>query len=245
MDRLSDAILGSLAETEPQVSIQRFHLDPAEIERSVHDDLARGQLSPVETRRYTAMAGAFAAAHRRYDEAAEYQQRVLNLCQPDCPPAELAGACYDLANTQLALKQFAEAEANFNRAAHVCLEHQIQPMLAMVLCNLGVVLQRQNRIDDALRSLDVARRTFSAIGNPPAEAHVLDCAARVLAQAGRRDEAEEAWRSALALYDGIDNPAMRDVREHGRDDLLEKLRGYLEQTGQAGKLAAIAAEVRR
>lgn len=242
LDRLQDPALTSVTEATPRASLQQFHLSPDEVERRVNQELALGKLEPAETRRYTAMAGAFAAAHRRYAEAADLQRQVLAMCQREGAPAELASANYDLGNTLLGQRQFAEAEQCFGQAAQICLEHKIQPLLAMVLCNLGVALQRQDRVEEALQSFGIARRTFNALGNPPGEAHALDCSARVLALAGRQEEAENAWRSALALYDAIENPAMNDVREHGRQDLVEKLKRYFAETNQKGKLQTLEAE---
>jgi tetratricopeptide (TPR) repeat protein len=240
LDRRQNPILGDL-DPRLEVSTQLFHLEPAQIEEAVTIDLKRGDLPPNERRQYTAMSGAFAAAHRNYAEAERLQREALGLAQADGSPAEQANAWYNLGNTCLSQKKFAEAEECFGQSGQLCLDHGVQPLLAMSLTNLGVALQRQARSEAALQSFVLARRTFRAMNNPPGEAHVLDCQASVLALDQRNSEAEAAWQEALAIYDGITAPTLQDVRDGGRRLILDHLTHFYESTGQKQKVRSLPA----
>jgi tetratricopeptide (TPR) repeat protein len=93
----------------------------------------------------------------------------------------------------------------------------------MVFTNLGVALHRMGAFEPAFSSLKVGRDYFRAQANRPGEAHVCDCLAAIYQEQGRVEEAEQAWRYALKLYDGIVNPAFADLRRSGRADILSKL----------------------
>src|SRR5262249_280193 len=151
LDRRQDPVLGDLDPRLEQVSTQVFHLSPTQIEERVATDLKRGDLPPDERRQHTAMSGAFAAAHGNHGEAERLQREALRLTQEDGSPAEQANAWYNLGNTCLSRKKFAEAEECFGQAGQLCLEHNMQALLAMVLTNLGVVLQRQARSEASLQ----------------------------------------------------------------------------------------------
>jgi tetratricopeptide (TPR) repeat protein len=93
----------------------------------------------------------------------------------------------------------------------------------MVLTNLGVVLYRQERMEQALQSFEVAQATCQAQGLRPAEAHVLDCLAKTYEADGRLEEAERSWNEALAVYDSMSSETFAAAREGGRADILDKL----------------------
>lgn len=230
-----------LQQSVPGISSQCFHLAPDEIEKKVNADLASGALPVAQKAKYAAMSGAFAFAHRRYDEAAKVQQEVLQLARQAQNPSDEATALYNLGNTQLAQENYDEALTTLNSAAQICLQHEMNPLLGMVLCNLGVALQRVGEVDHALEALDTSQRTFAAMGNVAAEAHVCDCKAKTLALANRTDQAEAAWRQALSKYDAITSPAMEDVRKAGRSDVLDKMKRFFESTGQQAKLQQLQA----
>ena len=240
LDRRRDPILADLPQATNKAANQVFYLSPLQIESKVKADLASGTLSGKEKLQYAAMTGAFAFAHRKYDQAEQIQLEVLKNAEADGEPADVASAHYNLGNTHLANKQFAQAEDNFNRAAAVCLEHGINPLLGMVLVNLGVAVHRLGRIEQSLESFDVARRTFKAMNNVPGEAYVLDCKAAVFALEKRNDEAEATWRSALALYDGITNPDFKEARDGGRRDIVDKLIRFFEHTKQKQKVRELS-----
>ena len=94
----------------------------------------------------------------------------------------------------------------------------------MTYANLGVALHRLGRFDEAFGALRVASNYFRAQGNRPGEAFVCDNLATMHLELGRREDAVRVWRYALGLYDGITNPALADVREGGRADLVAKLK---------------------
>ncbi len=232
LDAFPKPRFASLAEQHPRVGIQEFHLAMDKVEQQVNVALANEQLLGLDRIRYLGMAGAFAAAHRRYDEAEARQGEILKLVGDVDSPSDEAMACYNLGNTYLNRQRFTEAEAQFGRAAEICLAHKMNPLLAMVLTNLGITLHRQQRLDEALQCLEISQRTFAALDNRPGEAYVLDCRANILGLENQVEPAEQAWRQALACYDSITNPTMADVRKHGREDILVKLTAFMKQVGR-------------
>lgn len=235
VDQRQAPLLADIEEQSLLAAIQVFYLAPEQMEQQVRDDLQGGWLSPVERRQYMALLGAFASAHGNDDEALQTQQEVVRLAQAEGSRAEQATAYYNLGNSHLKQEEFEQAEACFTQAAEICLDADINPLLAMVLTNLGITLHCRDHLDEALECLSVARRTYAAMNNKPGEAQALDCQADILAKAERPDEAEQAWRDALAMYDGITSKALTDVRDAGRTDILsklERLHGATEQTDQ-------------
>ena len=93
----------------------------------------------------------------------------------------------------------------------------------MPYTNLGIALHRLGRFDEAFGALRVASNFFRAQGNRPGEAFVCDNLAAMHLELGRREDARRVWRYALGLYDGITNPALADVRDSGRADIVAKL----------------------
>jgi tetratricopeptide (TPR) repeat protein len=222
-DRQAPA-LDRIEEENPDVWVQVFHIAPEEIESQAKTDLESGTaLDPSERRQYIALLAGFAYAHRQYDEAQRLQQQWLDLIGPDGAPSETANACYNLANTHLARKDYAAAEVGYGRALELALDHDLGPLVPMVLTNLGVTLYHQRRWDQALQSFQVARDTCRARDLRPAEAHVLDCQARTYEADGQLDEAERCWNEALGVYDSMSAETFAEAREGGRADILDKL----------------------
>jgi tetratricopeptide (TPR) repeat protein len=218
----------------PRYGVQSFHLAPEQIESQARADLEIGTgLTPPERRQYTALLAGFAFARKEYDDTLRLQQTWLEMIGPEDDPAEVANAHYNLGNTHLARKDYAAAEASFGRALAVALEQNLDNLAAMVLTNLGVTLQRQGKVEQALRSFQIARDTCKARGLKPTEAHVLDCQARTYEQDNKPDEAERCWQEALAVYDGMTSETFAPAREGGRADILEKL----QRVGEAKKRA--------
>ncbi len=240
-DELRASRFPDLIKMKSLVAVQKFHLEMDAVEKQVVADLKGGQLAPDERLRYLSMAGAFAAAHRRFGEAEQYQLEVLKLAPQSGKPADSAVAYYNLGNSYLNQRRLEDAERAFGQSANICLAEKSNELLAMVLTNLAITLHQQKRIDEALQSFDIAQRTFAAVGNRPGEAYVYDCKAAVLGIEKRSEEAEQAWRQALACYDSIQNPSMADVRKHGRDDIVIKLKRYMKSIGQAEKVDDIDA----
>jgi tetratricopeptide (TPR) repeat protein len=241
LDHRKDPLLPDLAEKSERAGVQVFHLSPAEIEAQIKADLASGQLTPQEKRQYTAMTAAFAFSNRKYDDAELIQRDVLKMAEQNGTPAEQANACYALGNTFLKQGKLELAEGSFARAVMICVEGKINALLAMALTNLGVTLQRQNRLEESVQSFDTARRTFHALNYRPGEAFVLDNKAATLAAAKLNADAERAWLEALRIFDGITAPSFAKLRETSRDDILDKLRHFYEATGQRNKIQALPA----
>ena len=238
LDDYREPLLKGIEEHCERADVQAIHISPEQIEQQIERDLEENNLSAQDHRHYMALAGAMAFARKDYAEARKRQIATLRTAKESGSPGEQAHAFFNLGNTYLAAESYPEAEGCFSEAAELCIQAELNPLLAMVLCNLGVTLHRLQRLDEALQSFDIARATFHAINNPPGEAHALDCKAATLAEAQCNSEAEQTWLDAIAVYDGIDNPAMADAKEGGRKDLTAKLDRFYEQTGQASQAKA-------
>ncbi|MCP4662114.1 MAG: tetratricopeptide repeat protein [bacterium] len=237
LDDRRRALLADVDTLTERAGSQTFYMSPEEIEKQVRDDLEGGKsLSPGEKRQYTAMLGAFASSNQRLDEAEKHQKDAVRMADEDGSPAEQANACYNLGNTYSKQGLAEPALECFHRAVQICLEAEINPLLAMALTNLGITLYSLRKTDQALETIDAARNTFDGINNKPGEAYALDCKAHILALIGRRDEAEQTWLEALAVYEGITSNVMEDVREAGSKQIIEKLKNFYEFTGQKSKL---------
>ncbi len=222
-DRKAPARAG-IEELHPDVWTQTFHIAPEEIEAQAKADLARGAgLDSREVRQYTALLAGFAFARKEYDEALKLQRQWVEMLGPDGAPAEAANARYNLANTLLARKDYPAAEAAYGEALEIALDNGLDNVVPMVLTNLGVTLYRQGRVEQALESFQVARVSCQAQNLRPVEAHVLDCMAKTYAADGKHDEAEQYWREALAVYDGVTSETFADAKAGGQADIQEKL----------------------
>jgi tetratricopeptide (TPR) repeat protein len=224
VDEDKNPAFDKLEESDPHFWVQSFQLTPEEIETRVKADLARGTgLSPEERRQYTALLAGFAYARKEYDQAQFLQRRWVEMTGPDDLPAEAANALYNLGNTQVAQEDFPAAEETYSKALELALDHDLNPLLPMILANLGVALYRQKRLEEALRSFQIARDTCKAQNLLPTEAHVLDCMARIYEEDGRLEEAEGCWEMALAIYDGITSETFMRGREGARGAIVERL----------------------
>lgn len=223
VDGVDGSLLPPLEPRAYRAAVQTFYFSPAEIRDGVAAKLSSGSLTPLETMRYTAVLGGFAFAERDYATAEEFQFRWLEQAVRTNSAADRANAHYNLGNTYLAVGQWAAAEEQLTYGAEVCLDAKMDVLLAMCLNNLALAIYRQGRGEMALESFQAARNTFRGLNHRPGEAHVLDSMAGVYAEAGRPEIAAQLRREAVALYDGITEPALADVRESGRAGLLAKL----------------------
>jgi tetratricopeptide (TPR) repeat protein len=224
LDQRSKPLLKDFNRDSDRVSIQVFGFSQEEVERHVHDDLDHNKsLSPDERRQYTAMLGAFAFTRKDYGEAEIRQRDVLNQSLKTSDSGEQAIAYYNLGNTYLSDKRPGLAEDCYTKAGELCLETRSDPLLAMVLTNLGITLFQLGRRAEGEKSFETACLTFKGINNPTGAAYSLDCKASELAKVGHKKEAEQSWLRALAIYESIEGDSLKEVRESGRKDILEKL----------------------
>jgi tetratricopeptide (TPR) repeat protein len=224
LDQRSKPLLKDINRYSDRISIQVFRFSAEEVERHVRDDLDNNKsLSPAERRQYTAMMGAFAFTRKDYGEAERRQRDVLNKSLKSGDSGEQAIAYYNLGNTYLSAKKPELAEECYTRAGELCLDTGSAPLLAIILTNLGIALSDRGHINEAVDSFDTACLTFQGVNNHTGAAYSLDCKASMLAKAGQKREAEEAWLRALDIYDSIEGEALSDARESGRKDILEKL----------------------
>jgi hypothetical protein len=227
--------LDRIEHDQKRVGIQTFYLSPEETERRVTQDLAGGAaLTPVERRQYKGLLAGFAFANKDYVRAIQLQTDWVREADAAGDLAEVANACYSLGNTHLAQGAFAEATEALCRACDLCVVHTLTALAPFAYTNLGIALHRQGDSEHALASLKVARDMFRAQNQRPGEAYVVDTLAQLYVLEGRREEAENAWRYALSIYDGMSSPLYKDLREGGRDDITSKL----------GRLGASPAEQR-
>ena len=169
------------------------------------------------------MAAAAAFANKDYPKALALQQGLLNDALAVGTPAEQAMAAYGLGNTLLAAGQAEAAAETFMQACQLCSEHGLNELAPMAYTNLGVSLHRLGAFDQAFAALRVASTFYRAQGNLPGEAFVCDNLALIYQELGRTADAEKVWRYALGRYESITNPAMAEVREAGKADVLAKL----------------------
>jgi tetratricopeptide (TPR) repeat protein len=209
--------------THPRVRTQTIWLSPEEIERRARGELADGASDPAARRQALTTIGLMAYGRKDYENAEAAQRQALTAALEGGEAVNKALALYNLGNTLLAAGRPEEAVDVLARAASGCAHHKLDQLAPMVYANLGVALHRAGGGEQSFRSLRVARDLFRAKGNLPGEAHVCDTLALLCHEQGRRAEAEQSWRYALSLFDRIDNPAMADVRQSGREDILAKL----------------------
>jgi tetratricopeptide (TPR) repeat protein len=241
IDDLDNPLLAGLEDEEEGVSLLNYNVSPAEVEARVNEDLQGGLLTPRGVQQYAAMAAAFCSARGEWEPAIAHQQRALRAARREGSPSEQATILYNLGTTLLQKGDLPGAEEAFLEGAELAMSDDGNAILAMILTNLGVTLTRGRRLAEAQESFAVARRTFRALGQLPGEAHVLDCAARAEVESGSTSRAEGYWLEALALYRGILNPDLHEVRRSGEAGVRDALARLYADTGQDSKLAALRA----
>jgi tetratricopeptide (TPR) repeat protein len=216
--------LDHIEQDQKRIGVQTFYLSPEETERRVAEDLEGGAaLTPVERRQYKGLLAGFAFANKDYDRATRLQGDWVREAEAAGDVSEVANAYYSLGNTYLAQGAFAEAANALCRACDLCVNRKLHALAPFAYTNLGIALHRQGDSEHALESLKVARDMFRAQNQRPGEAYVVDTLAQLYVREGRREEAENAWRYALAIYEGMSSTLYKDLRESGREDIMSKL----------------------
>jgi tetratricopeptide (TPR) repeat protein len=217
------------------VELQTFWCSPQELQTRLDAMLAvHGDSASPEARRVRSMAAAAAFANKNYAKALALQQGLLADARAGGTPADQAMAAYGLGNTLLAAGEAEAAAQALVQACQLCSEHGLNELAPMAYTNLGVSLHRLGDFDQAFAALRVGSTFYRAQGNLPGEAFVCDNLALIYQELDRPAEAEKVLRYVLGRYDSITNPAMADVREAGRADVLAKL----ERLGAAPEAAA-------
>lgn len=238
-DRRNSPMLEGLEEEHEKIGAQEIHLSPEEIEKRVKEDLESGNLTPKEKRSYTSMTGSFAFSNRKYDEAEKIQKDAIVTAREEGEASEHANALYNLANTYLAQNKLVEAEDTYVETVEVAAAAEIHPMSAMALTNLGVTLQRQGRMEEAIEAFDAAKKMFASLQHRPGEIHVLDNKAASYAAEKQNDEAEATWMEAIELADSIKAPQFKKLRSAALEDLTTKLKRFYKATGQSQKTSKL------
>lgn len=221
LDNRSSPRLSALAAEHSRIDLQIFWLPPEEISWRL-----RAAAMPSEggdEGEGLALAGSFAMSNKDFEQAETLLRRQLARAEQQGVPADIALSRYTLGNTLLAAGQVEAAAEAFQQTCEACSTHTLLELSPMAYTNLGIALHRLGQSDQAFDALKVANTFFRAQGNRPGEAFTCDNLARIHEERGQHDKAERVWRYALKLYDGISNPAMQDVRECGRNDILDKL----------------------
>ena len=223
LDDLQAPLLTELSEAHPRVTYQIFRLSPEEmVDRQDEKDALASLQSPSGKPLASPLAAAVAFANKDYARAEALQRAEMETTEPKSPMEQVVEQ-YNLGSTLLADQRADEAAPVLLSACDLASTHRLNEIAPMVYMNLGIALHRLHEFDQAFEALKVANRFFKAEGNRPGEAFVCDNLALMYHELGRRDEAVGTWRYALALYEGITNPDMHDVRDAGCTDIRAKL----------------------
>ena len=221
LDDRSSPRLSALVDEHPRIDRQVFWLPPEEI--SWRLDAAAMQGEGGDEGEGLALAGGFATSNKNFDRAETLLRRQLARAEQQGVPADIALSRYTLGNALLDAGQTEAAAEAFQQTCESCSTHTLHELSPVAYTNLGIALHRLGQFDQAFDALKVANTFYRAQGNRPGEAFTCDNLARIHEERGQHDKAERVWRYALKLYDGISNPAMKDVRDGGRSDILDKL----------------------
>ena len=221
LDDRSGPRLSALVDEHPRIDRQVFWLSPEEI--SWRLDAAAMPGEGGDEGEGLALAGGFATSNKDFERAETLLRRQLARAEQQGVPADIALSRFTLGNTLLAAGQIEAAAEAFQQTCESCSTHTLHELSPVAYTNLGIALHRLGQFDQAFDALKVANTFYRAQGNRPGEAFTCDNLARIHEERGQHDKAERVWRYALKLYDGISNPAMKDVREGGRSDILDKL----------------------
>ena len=222
LDNRSSPRLSALAAEHSRIDLQIFFWLPPE-EISWRLKAAAMPSEGGDEGEGLALAGSFATSNKDFEQAETLLRRQLARAEQQGVPADIAVSRYTLGNALLAAGQIEAAAEAFQQTCEACSTHTLLELSPMAYTNLGISLHRLGQCDRAFDALKVANTFFRAHGNRPGEAFTCDNLARIHEERGQHDKAERVWRYALELYDGISNPAMQDVRESGRNDILDKL----------------------
>lgn len=133
----------------------------------------------------------FGEARRRFQVLADRENRLAAL---------MAAAAIDESGQCLrALGWLDEAAAAYRERIRIAEQLGDRRGAAVSKANLGNVHLLQRRFDEALRSHYEARKTFENLGEPGVVSGAWHQIGIVHQEAGRHDDAEEAYRKALAI----------------------------------------------
>jgi tetratricopeptide (TPR) repeat protein len=200
-------------------------------------------LSPKEQRSYAGLVATFALAKKDYDEAKRlYERQLLMTQQAGNTPGDLASVHYNLGNVHLGQGDVATAIAQFTTALNHANTAALTSFVPLILTNMGVAFFQGGEQKQALAAFSTARVYAQKLNQPPTEAHILDCMAKCHVTANNPHEAEQCWRQALAAYDRISAPALRQERDAGKHLIVLQLEQHYRATKNAAGLAALQRE---
>ncbi|MFE6997390.1 hypothetical protein ACFVAE_15595 [Microbacterium sp. NPDC057659] len=190
------------------------------------EEPAEQALAMLEQARILARFGEMAEAIETLEEAAELVR-----------PTEAAGAItqvlHELGQGYGAQKD-ERAFALFDEVARVAAENEAAWLIADVTDSRGRAFAELGRVDEAVAAALTAADGFAELGDAGSAGGSELFAARVLTEAGRRDDAVPLFRSAIERAEQI--PPLRQVAALELGDVLEAL----GRSGEAAEARAIA-----
>lgn len=144
-------------------------------------------------------------------------------------------------NLDRALLDHAAARAHFEKANH-------RRYFARAQNNIGVIMLELGRYDEALETLEDARRTFAALGDVGSAAQIDETRARVYVAQQRYAEAEKIAQASvsvlerggdqLLLVESLQTLGVTQARQHRNHAAIDTLRRAVEVAETAGDPAA-------
>jgi tetratricopeptide (TPR) repeat protein len=245
LDQQQQAILKQIELHADRAQVQTFHISPDQLAEKLGATLdEEPDLPSEERRRYLALLGGIRSMHKDYGAAQRLQEECLVLAERDGAPAEQALHCYNLGNTLFHRGDLQEAEHWYGKAIELALAHDVDTILPFALTNLALAEHRHGRIEEAIRGIEVARKTWRAQGFFAGEGYALSCLAELYESEKRSEEAEQAWQDVLSLYDENASDGTEDIMSSGRADVVRKLEQHFVATKQQVKLDQLRAAKR-
>ena len=157
--------------------------------------------------------GVVARAQGRLEEALGHHQEAMEICTGIEYPAGLAEASGNFGEALLDLGRVAEAIERFDAAIRISLEIGDVRLQAVSLRGRGKCLVRQGHTGDGLRELENARALQVSIEDVAEQARTSEEIGDVFDGSGDRVRAEQAWTTAVDLYERLRDPRATSVRQ--------------------------------
>jgi tetratricopeptide (TPR) repeat protein len=150
--------------------------------------------------------GAIRSQQGQHEQAFEHNATALALAEKNGRPRAISNALCFAADTHLAVGQYAEAKNLLRRAAELAREAEDLPLRAASLSRLATVEHLQGSLHSAVDTHHEALATLTPHTSAGLEMEVRIRLGSTYAAAGRRAEARQEFRTALALPGAGDHP---------------------------------------
>jgi class 3 adenylate cyclase/tetratricopeptide (TPR) repeat protein len=155
----------------------------------------------------------------RWDEALEYYSRAAELSEKAGDVASVARVRVNEADVLAERGQLAAAEERLRETMRVWRASNYALAIAITSSNLGRIVARAGRTEEARALLEEARTAFAELGNPAWVAEATARIAEAYALAGEYREARAEAEAALAQAHAADAPPVLEA-------MTERLLGY-------------------